>query len=165
MEARMKRLEQAIHIFMWSVLTASVLHQFTKGQPYVLYFNAIDIGIFIICCIVAYPLYSIVRRDMFGGFMPLSRNGLAAFFNVDRQKLNFLQVPRFIGGQAGHDELIVMWSYSFLLYFATLIDVSRQWLLFSTGELASQKFFIMLCIVGVVSFLLAWLFRLPRSKA
>lgn len=46
-----------------------------------------------------------------------------------------------------------------------MTDVLRELLMWQDGEIEQQKFLIGLLAVGVVSFLLSWLFRLPRRKA
>lgn len=162
----MTKFETVLHIFMWSVLTTNVVHQLTaSAQPLILYWNIIDIAIFIIVITGAYPCYLFVKRTMFGGAMPLSSKGIASFLGVDEQRVQAWQLPTWInGGNAHFDQLIIIWSYSFLLYFATAIDMSRELLMLYDGQIYQQKFLICLLIVGIVSFLLAWLFRLPRSK-
>ncbi|MBS7345574.1 MAG: hypothetical protein KIG60_08020 [Caryophanon sp.] len=163
----MTKLETMLHIFMWSVLTMNVFHELTaSAQPVFFYLNVIDIAIFTTTLIAAYPCYRVVKRTMFGGAMPLSAKGIAHFFNVDEQRVKKWQLPTWInGGNSSFDRLVILWSYSFLLYFATLIDISRELLLFYDGTIATQKFLICLSFVGIVSFFVAWLFRLPRSKA
>ena len=103
---------------------------------------------------------------MFYHASPLSRRGIAIFLGVEVERVQQWHLPKVInGGDDTQDKLIVMWSYSFLLYFATMTDVLRELLIWQYGEIEQQKFLIGLLAVGVVSFLLSWLFRLPRRKA
>ena len=163
----MSKLEKCLHIIMWSVLTTNVVHEWTTAAtPIFFYWNRLDIVIFSVVLFVAYPLYGVVKRNMFGSASPFSVKGIASFFTIEEQRVAAWQLPQWInGGKRQYDKLIVLWSYSFLLYFATLIDTSRELLLFYDGQIVQQKFLICLVSVGIVSFFVAWLFRLPRSKA
>ncbi|MEE1131044.1 MAG: hypothetical protein UHX00_05365 [Caryophanon sp.] len=163
----MGRIETFLHVLMWSLLVMTVLHQFTANEPSLfLYANAIDIVVFFTVWMVALPFYRLVKRTMFGGATPLSRKGIASFLNVEVERVQQWHLPKVInGGDDAQDKLIVMWSYSFLLYFAAMTDVLRELLMWQDGEIEQQKFLIGLLAVGIVSFLLSWLFRLPRRKA
>ena len=163
----MGRIETFLHVLMWSLLVMTVLHQFTANEPSLfLYANAIDIVVFFTVWMVALPFYRLVKRTMFGGATPLSRKGIASFLNVEVERVQQWHLPKVInGGDDAQDKLIVMWSYSFLLYFAAMTDVLRELLMWQDGEIEQQKFLIGLLAVGIVSFLLSWLFRLPRTKA
>lgn len=163
----MGRIEMFLHVLMWSLLSMTVLHQFTANErPLFLYVNAIDVAIFFTVLIVAMPFYRLIKRTMFGHATPLSRRGIASFLNVEVERVQQWHLPKVInGGDDAQDKLIIMWSYSFLLYFATMTDVLRELLMWQDGEIEQQKFLIGLLAVGVVSFLLSWLFRLPRRKA
>lgn len=160
----MRKFEKGIHIICWSLLITFVLRQFWSAyqQPVWAMFNVVDIAVFSVSLLGAMPAYRIVKRSMFGGHALFSKKGLASFLNIDERKVETWHLPSFLnGGDVTLDRFIILWSYSFLLYFATSIDGYRQWLVFTDGSIETQKFLIGMCIVGVISFIVSWLFRLP----
>lgn len=162
----MKNIEKIIHIIVWSLLLALVSHQFWEtAQPIWLFFNQYDVIVFGVACIVLPFVYRMIKSQMFGGYAIFSRRGLEVFLTLDEGALQQKHFPNWLtGGDAKLDKIVVIWSYSFVLFFATGIDFYRQWLVYQHGSIATQKFLIGMLFVGIASFVAAWLFRLPSSK-